>query len=151
MEVMYINNSDKTQDTTQISYSSVSHPRKPGSQHTVLKLCRNPGVWGWWEPAPSMHKWIQACTNHGLVSQMSLHWLWVPILGGCGWIYHYYYWNSCIVQEYQFQFQCTLEYFPGYRICSFQYQFNSLGSIQPCCHHDMVLETIQTHKQSLSN
>ena len=25
--------------------------------------------------------------------------------------------------------------FPGYRTCSFQYQLNSLGSIQPCCHH----------------
>ena len=25
--------------------------------------------------------------------------------------------------------------FPGYGTCSFQYQLNSLGSIQPCCHH----------------
>ena len=24
---------------------------------------------------------------------------------------------------------------PGYRTCSFQYQLNSVGSIQPCCHH----------------
>ena len=39
--------------------------------------------------------------------------------------------------------------FPGYRTCSFQYQFNSLGSICPAAITALV--TIQTHKQSLSN
>ena len=27
-----------------------------------------------------------------------------------------------------------LQFFPSYGTCSFQYQLNSLGSIQPCCH-----------------
>ena len=39
--------------------------------------------------------------------------------------------------------------FPGYRTCSFQYQLNPLGAYSPTA--IMVLVTIHTHKQSLSN